>query len=274
MRRLSLLGTLLLLTACSSGGEEPVPETPSSSTTPILLETDAPSPDPVAPVAGDHRLAVTLPDGAERDYLLHAPPGVERGRPVPLVLVFHGTPGSPEEMVRITRFDGLADEEGFLVVYPSSFPADDVGPLLDHLAGLWPIDESRVYAAGFSRGASTTYRLADVLAGRIAAFAPISGLEYDARPDRPASLITVQGAEDDFAPEWPAVNRSWARAAGCGTAESAAVRFAARPALRSVAQCRGGSEHVVYGVERMGHTWPRQATRLVWEFFMAHPLHR
>lgn len=272
MRRLSLLGILLLLTACSDGGDpEPEPEA-SSSSPPILHETDTPSSDPTALVAGDHHLMVTLPDGFERDYLLHVPPVVERGRPLPLVLVFHGLPGAPEEMVRITRFNELADDEGFLVVYPNSFTADAVGPMLDHLVGLLPIDRRRIYATGFSRGASTTYLLTNELADRIAAFAPVSGIEHDLAPNAPTSLLAIQGAEDDFDTTFPTVNRQWARAAGCGPAAVGEVRFAARSARRSVAQCRAGSEHVVYRVERMGHAWPRQATRLVWEFFDAHPL--
>jgi polyhydroxybutyrate depolymerase len=43
-------------------------------------------------------------------------------------------------------------------------------------------------------------------------------------------------------------------------------------ARRSVAECDGGAEHVVYDVDRMPHVWPGPATRLVWEFFEAHRL--
>lgn len=271
MRRLSLLGVLLLLAACSTDGD---PETePDASATPlILLETNTPDPEPSAPIAGDHHLLLSLPGGAGRDYLLHAPPGVDRDQPLPLVLVFHGLPGSPPEMVRITRFNELADDRGFLVVYPNSFATDDVAPLLDHLATVWPIDPRRIYASGFSRGASTTYLLTEEVADRIAAFAPVSGIEYELAPNAPTSLIAIEGREDEFESVFPTVNRQWSRSAGCGPARTTETTFAHRPTVRSIASCRAGSEHVVYRVKRMGHAWPRQATRLVWDFFEAHPL--
>ena len=271
MRRLSLLGILLL---CACAGEQDPglqPEEPSASS-PLVLASDTPSAAPASAVAGDHHIAAVFPDGREHEYLLHAPPDVEDGRQLPLVLVFHGLPGSPEEMVRITRFSDLADDQGFMVVYPSYFAAADVKPLLDHLTEIWPIDPRRVYASGFSRGAATTYDLTGLLADRIAAFAPISGIASDLSPHTTTSLIAVQGGQDDFAPDFPTVNRDWARVAGCGSVTTTEVTFAARPTTRFVARCRAGTEHVVYHVERMGHAWPRQATRLVWRFFVDHPL--
>lgn len=270
MRRLSLLG-VLLLAACSAEGDPPR-EPEASSTPTVLLETDTPAPEPTAPDAGDHHLQITLPGGDERDYLLHAPPNLAPGRPLPLVLVFHGLPGAPEDMVRITRFNELADDQGFLVVYPNYFAVDDVAPLLDHLAGIWPIDPRRIYASGFSRGAATTYELTNEAADRIAAFAPVSGIAFGLEPNGPTSLIAIQGAEDDFAPDFPTVNQQWSRAAECERAETTRTTFAARPTLRSAARCPAGTEHVVYRVERMGHAWPPQATRLIWDFFAAHPL--
>lgn len=283
MRRLLLLGTLLsLLTACSSdgdpaGGPDPGASSTSSSTpssTAVDTESDGPSPDPTSPVAGDHRLGLDLIEGAAPfEYLVHAPPAVVEGRPLPLVLVFHGSPGNPEDMVRMTRFDALADEEDFLVVYPDSYTqVDHVATLLDHLEDHWPIDPRRIYATGFSRGAVTTYLLADELSPRIAAFAPVSASQVGVRPARPASLITFQGELDQLASTFPRGNRSWAQAVDCQAPEVAEVRLGGHTAHRSTARCGGGSEHVVYRVERMGHVWPRQATRLIWEFFVAHPL--
>ncbi|WP_183099253.1 alpha/beta hydrolase family esterase [Nocardioides pelophilus] len=274
MRRLPLLGVLLLLLSACSSGEDPGEGADVASRTPaILLETDSPYPDPTAPVAGDHRLTLRLP-GTDGEYLLHAPAAVDRGRPLPLVLVFHGSPGSPEDMVRVTDFDTLADDEDFLVVYPDSFAApDEIDALLDHVAGLWPVDPRRIFAAGFSRGAAVTYELAEVLSRRIAAFAPVSGVQYGAfAPRRSPSLITFQGGRDRFAAAFPEVNREWARAARCSPPTTAAMSVAGRAARRFVADCAAGTEHVVYHLPRMGHVWPRGASRLIWQFFQDHPL--
>ncbi|MDZ5623618.1 PHB depolymerase family esterase [Nocardioides sp. HM23] len=276
MRRLSLLLALaLLLGACSS--EESEPGTDRLSSTPaILIDTETPEPDPTTPVAGDLRLSVALPGGSEGEYLLHAPPTVERGRPMPLVLVFHGSPGSPEEMVRLTRFDALADTEDFLVVYPDYLnDVKDISALIDHVAEVWPVDERRIYATGFSRGGTTTYAVAEQLADRIAAFAPVAGVDFgEFAPSRPTSLIAFQGGRDQLTDAFPDVNRAWARGSGCGDAVLSDVDLGGRPATRSVASCADGASHVIYRIERLGHVWPRGATDLIWEFFQAHPLVR
>lgn len=276
MRRLApLLAAVLALGACTSDDSEPEPDEPSS-TPAILLDPDPPAPDPATPVAGDHRLAVTLATGAEGEYLLHAPPAVEEGRPLPLVLVFHGSPGSPEEMVELTGFDAIADTEDLLVVYPDYFTqVEDVRTLIDHVAEVWPVDGRRIYAAGFSRGATTTYLLAEELSGRIAASAPVSGVQFgDFTPTGPTSLITFQGGRDQLASGFPEANRAWSRAAGCDPPDSTEVALGERAAVRSVADCDAGTQHVVYRIARMGHVWPRPATRLIWRFFEDHALVR
>jgi hypothetical protein len=57
-------------------------------------------------------------DGRVRTYLLHIPPQGDSPRPMPLVLAFHGGGGQGPGMERLTRFDAIADREGFLVAYP------------------------------------------------------------------------------------------------------------------------------------------------------------
>lgn len=274
MRRPSLLlGVVLVLAACSSEESDPEADRPSS-TPAILVDTETPETDPTTPVAGDVRLGIALANGAEGEYLLHAPPAVEDGRPLPLVLVFHGSPGSPEEMVETTRFDAIADREGFLVVYPDYLTeVEDIRSLIDHVVEVWAVDERRIYATGFSRGGSTTYTLAQRLSDRIAAFAPVAGVEYgDIAAGRPTSLIAFQGGRDQLAEAFPDLNLAWARASRCRDAALSDVRLGGRPATRSVASCADRAAHVVYRVERMGHVWPRGASELIWEFFRDHPL--
>ena len=263
MRRLSLLGmVLVLLAACT--GESPGVERGEPEPRPSKLREVR---------AGDQWLTTTRADGTDGRYLLHVPQRIRAGHPAPLVLVFHGSPGTAREMVRMTGFSATADDEGFLVAYPDAFDAtEDVEALLDDVAAVADVDPRRIYAAGFSRGASSTYLFAAELADRIAAFAPVSGLPYDVPPARPTSLIAIEGLADDLASGFPDANRQWARASGCAPAETTELTFAGRSTVRSVAACRAGTEHVVYRVERMGHTWPRPATRLVWDFFESHPL--
>ncbi len=265
MRRLWLLGLLLLLTACA-GEQGPGPE------------AGEPKPGPSRSVEigpGDQRVELTLPDGSEAGYLLHAPASFGPDNQLPLVLVFHGAPGTPQEMVRATGFNAIADEEDFLVAYPDGVNRTaDIGALIDDLAHRVAVDLRQIYATGFSRGASTTYVLASELADRIAAFAPVSGISYDLPPGDPTSLIAFQGSEDQLAPAFPRVNSTWSDGSRCERPVTTALTFSGRPSRRSVAACRSGTEHVVYRVEGMGHEWPRGASRLIWDFFSSHPLDR
>lgn len=266
MRRLSVLGILvglLWLAGCSddgdSAGTESTPEErPSRS---------------VVVAAGNQWVPVTRADGTDGRYRLHLPPAYDGGRSLPLVLVFHGAPGTPQEMVGRTGFDALADEEGFAVVYPDAFddPAD-VAALLEDVEERVPLDPRRIYATGFSRGGSTTYLLTSELADRIAAFAPTSGVPYAISPQGPVSVLAIQGLADESVTGSASFNDGWRQAAGCGRPAATSTTLGARPARRIVSSCRGGSEFVLIEVEGMGHTWPKAATPVIWDFFEAHPL--
>src|SRR5262245_43314014 len=57
--------------------------------------------------------------GVQRSYRLHVPSSHDAQRAAPLVLVFHGGGGTPEQIERETRFSELADRAGFVVAYPA-----------------------------------------------------------------------------------------------------------------------------------------------------------
>ncbi|HEX2980281.1 MAG TPA: PHB depolymerase family esterase, partial [Anaerolineaceae bacterium] len=65
-----------------------------------------------------------LSGGERRSYLVHVPPSYTPGTPVPLVISMHGFAGWPARQAESTHWNQLADEEGFIVVYPAgtSFP--------------------------------------------------------------------------------------------------------------------------------------------------------
>jgi polyhydroxybutyrate depolymerase len=114
---------------------------------------------------------------------------------VPLLIALHPFAGSGESMANTTGFDGIADEEGFVVCYPNGVTllwngdptdetpkqllvedADDVGfidTLLDRLIVDYPIDPARVYVCGASNGGLMVQRLACELPDRFAAAAAV-----------------------------------------------------------------------------------------------------
>ncbi|OYT63149.1 hypothetical protein B6U74_07465 [Candidatus Bathyarchaeota archaeon ex4484_205] len=54
--------------------------------------------------------------GIERTYFLHIPPKMNGS----LLIVLHGGGGSGKSIARLTGFNELADERGFLVAYPNA----------------------------------------------------------------------------------------------------------------------------------------------------------
>jgi polyhydroxybutyrate depolymerase len=160
--------------------------------------------------------------GVERTYLLHLPPSYDSRKPAPLVLVFHGGRGSGKRVARMTGFSRLADEKGFIVVYPDGLdghwndgrprpgesPPDDVAfisTLIDRLGTLLAIDRKRVYATGISNGAIFAQRLGCELPDKIAAIAPVAGtlardLAGKCRPSQSVSVLMIHGTADAFVP--------------------------------------------------------------------------
>src|SRR3954468_17251235 len=57
--------------------------------------------------------------GLERTYLLHVPARYDPAKPTPLVLSFHGAGLWGAAQRDMSRWDEVADDEGFIVVYPS-----------------------------------------------------------------------------------------------------------------------------------------------------------
>lgn len=126
-------------------------------------------------------------------------------------------------MVRLTLggFDRLADEEGFVVVYPDGInqrwndgrspqwsEVDDVGflsALIDTMAQDWNIDRRRVYVTGISNGAQMAMRLARERSDRITAVAVVAYAmqeKYASIPiaARPMSVLVMTGMADLLIP--------------------------------------------------------------------------
>ncbi len=112
-------------------------------------------------------VAETLTLGGElRSYWLYMPGGLEKSKPVPLLMVLHGSAGSGEDMMTVTQrgFERLADTEKFIAVYPDALErrwneqggtVDDVGFLLaivDKMVADGLVDKNRVYVTGISNG--------------------------------------------------------------------------------------------------------------------------
>lgn len=169
-------------------------------------------------------------DGLERSYVLHVPYNIHPEEPVPLLIVMHGRGGSAHQMQRYTRFDPIADREGFIVVYPQGIgdrwndgrvfldapQVDDtrfMSLLIDHLLETYNIDPKRIYATGISNGGMMSYRLACELSDRIAGIASVTAnmpvdLEPVCKPTDPLKVLVINGTSDPLIPYDGGVIRS------------------------------------------------------------------
>lgn len=167
-------------------------------------------------------------DGIERNYILYIPSSINWNQPVPLVFVFHGGTGNAESAIRMSGFSKIADQNGFLVVYPNGTGrlsdeklltwnggdccgfaqeknVDDVGfvrAMVTDMQSLANIDAKRVYATGMSNGGILSQRLACEAADLFAAVAPVAGtLNFSpCTPSQPISVIEFHGTGDQHIP--------------------------------------------------------------------------
>lgn len=155
----------------------------------------------------------------KRSYIVHLPAGYQEGRKYPLIFSFHGLGAYPKQQERYTGMDIVADEEGFIVVYPRGFKrvwntglgfgdytngTDDVGfinALLDTLSARYSIDSLRVYATGMSMGGFFSFRLACEMGHRMTAVAPVAALTSNSTSSQctqtsPVPLLLIYGTND------------------------------------------------------------------------------
>jgi len=296
------------------------------------------SQQPKISAPGDHHFAIKVAS-LERRYVVHVPPSYDGIKPFPVVIMFHGGGGTAQAAMRETDWSAKAEQAGFLAVFPEATPPDTTKPgqfrtnpqtwndgsgrfhsgrlniddvgfvdaMIDDLLSRFSVDERRIYATGFSNGASMTFRAGLELSHRIAAIAPVSGHLWlkELKLARPVPLIYIFGAEDPLNPleggtvrlPWSAGNKRppvlesvlrWAEALGCSLEPEViydhdGVKGVIYP------HDRADSEIVFYTVEGLGHTWPggqsllpesmvgKTSTKLrandvIWEFFEKHPI--
>jgi len=149
-----------------------------------------------------------------RSYKLYVPARIS-DVPPPMVVMLHGCTQSADDFAAGTQMNRLAEEHGFLVVYPeqaahanaskcwSWFKAPDqvrdagepslIAGIVRDVAARHGTDPRRIFVAGLSAGAAMAVILGETYPELFAGVGAHSGLPYGSAHDIPSALAAMKG---------------------------------------------------------------------------------
>ncbi len=306
--RFALFAILLLLAIPLSGCTEQAPGEREEIESETLVEVANPCSLPSQSVQ-QSTISIDV-DGVERFFRLTVPES-DAGARLPLLLAFHGGDGAEEDFPQQDEFDALAGFEKFIVAYPIAESSRTVAEgewylnsaatsrednnfaeaIVDELSKVYCVDESRLYATGYSLGSMYTYEIACQLSHRFAAVASFAGT----MPVEPKtcnlqgrmSVMHIHGKLDffiDYHNDWdwkdgehegvgtmsnvPDLIDYWAEKSNCQNSYSH-YHLEVEHIVHNECDNNVRVEH--FGMELHEHTWPEQVGgtytyELIWEF--------
>lgn len=236
----------------------------------------------------------------ERHYNLHIPADFQTDRYYPLIIMYGGRGASPTDIEPAFGMNNLPaivaypyptiSKEGDLAWEgaPYSSTADDIGftnSILDKIQLELCVDETRIYAVGFSNGGGFMSKLSCELSERFAAYAVIAGAMYqpasDCVPPRAAPLMTIHGDNDQIVPfDGSAIRHlpsiyDW-------TAKRASIESCTgQPTIRNIDEsrvlttwdkCRDNETVQHIRIHGGPHAWGNVSNDIIWQFLHQHTL--
>ena len=262
-----------------------------------------------------NQIDTILCEGLLRTYKLYVPASYSESSKVALVIALHGYGNNATEMEKTTRLDAKADTEGFIVAYPDGWNysktsnktqiwnagggygeitqgTDDVGfinQMIELIGKHYNIDQSMIYATGFSNGSSMCYRLGCELSCKIAAIATHSGnltCNWNNEPDCKFSILHIHGLKDGIVPFYREAETTIS-----SPVDTVLSRFASLFSCDRISDtifrnsgylvknwaCSENIGIELYLLNEGRHDWFNssnsciQVNDIIWEFFKAHP---
>ncbi|HKP62319.1 MAG TPA: PHB depolymerase family esterase [Polyangiales bacterium] len=231
-------------------------------------------------------------------YITHYPDNLDPNKPVPLVFVAHGFTMSGGVMQQLTKFDAVADANGFVVVYPDGdggatpwnvgtgacapgslvdAPAADSFGYLEAMRAAVEqdqcIDAKKIFVTGFSMGGYFSHNVGCQRGNTFArAVGPHSGGTYPGScPGAPVPIFIMHGDADtfiDYTLCGMGARGYWLERNKCGT------QFETKEVMGGSCDwykdCDPNGQVVFCSFRGVGHAWAGGATDAVWNFFKSY----
>ena len=150
-----------------------------------------------------------------RPWRLFIPSTLNQSTPRTMLVMLHGCTQNAEDFARGTRMDVIAEEQGFLVLYPEQAPEanprgcwnwfspehqrrgagepDILSALIGDVGAQYRADPARVHVIGVSAGAAMAGLLAVAYPHQFASLSMASGMSWLAASDVPSALNVMRG---------------------------------------------------------------------------------
>jgi polyhydroxybutyrate depolymerase len=234
-----------------------------------------------------------ISNGEKRRYLLYVPESYNPAAPTPLVINIHGFAQWPANQMKVSGWNKLADQHGFIVVYPSGTgfplrwrvsenPSEPGGPekevafisdLIGKLSEDFNIDPARIYANGLSNGGGMTMLLACQLSDQITAVGSVAGAYLldleNCQLNRAVPAIFFHGKEDQIVPyeggpserfelPFPKIPEFVGAYANKNSCDLSPTVLMDTDNIRGVmfSDCKDNADVIFYTIADGGHTWP------------------
>ena len=230
--------------------------------------------------------------GLVREYRLYVPSD-QSGGPMPLLLAIHGGGGAGEMFVQEEEFGLLSEYERVIIAYPQGLVVGDnegewqlntgadnrhdidfMEAVIADVSARYTVDQSRVYAIGYSLGSMFVYELACQMGHRFAALASHAGTmpvaPTDCTPEIFTPIMHMHGANDTIIPydtqwDWkawdsvgtmhdiPGLIAYWQSKYGCQTSSDEQTDAST---LFTYTDCQQGARIEHHRFPNAGHEWP------------------